>query len=62
MHDPSHAMTTLYTYPKRSGHNKIKLHIQCKKNHKYTICLQKLSKVNQFTHYKRGKPILVVKI
>ena len=31
MHHGSHAIATLYTYPKKYSHNKIKLRIMCKK-------------------------------
>ena len=62
MHDPSHAMATLYTYPKRSSHNKIKLHIRCKKIINTLYAYRNLAQLANSHIITRGKPILVVKI
>ena len=62
MHDPSHAMATLYTYPKRSSHSKIKLHIRSKKIISTLYADRNSAKLTNSYIITGQKSVLVVKI
>ena len=62
MHHSSHAMATLYIYPKRSTHNKIKLLILYKKIINTLYAYRNSAKLTNSHIIKGDKSILVVKI
>ena len=62
MHHSSRAMATVYTYPKRSSHNKIKLDILCKKIINTLYAYRNSAKLTNSHIIKGDKSILVVKI